>query len=247
MKKCALLLCGGWEGHDPQGLGRLFGDILLDNDFEVYTEKDFGCFADPAYLSQFNLFVPCWSYLRGCTLEDAEAIHIADAVNAGMGIASCHGSMLDSFRENIIWQFLTGAQWVSHPSHPFYHSSPVGDPPEGIFNVDYAVKIEDKQSPITRGLKDFRICTEQYYLHTDPSIHVLASTEFLAHDGETAPYLASGSPIRMPIAYTRRWGKGRIFANAIGHNSDVFRHCSQALEIMRRGLLWAADALPDDI
>ena len=47
--------------------------------------------------------------------------------------------MCDAFRQSIDWQFLTGGQWVSHPS--------------GIH--DYKVNIIKKDDPIMEGIEDF--------------------------------------------------------------------------------------------
>jgi hypothetical protein len=70
--------------------------------------------------------------------------------------------MGDSFRQNVDYQFMVGGQWVSHPGG----------------YIDYEVNITDHDDPITAGLDDFTMMTEQYYMHVDPSNHVLATTTF---------------------------------------------------------------------
>ena len=57
---------------------------------------------------------------------------------------------------------MVGGQWVSHP---------------GGYN-DYEVNIASHEDPITAGLNDFSMHTEQYYMHVDPSNEVLATTTF---------------------------------------------------------------------
>ena len=83
------------------------------------------------------------------------------AVSSGVGIAGCHGGMCDSFRTNTEWQFCTGSQWVAHP---------------GNDGVRYTVKIGPNKSPITEGIKDFEVASEQYYLHVDPANRLVADS-----------------------------------------------------------------------
>jgi type 1 glutamine amidotransferase len=77
--------------------------------------------------------------------------------------------------------------------------------------------------------------TEQYYMHTDPGNRVLATTTFSGeHDG--AAWI-SGTV--MPVIWTRQWGNGRVFYSSLGHDLADFE-VPEALETVRRGLLWAA-------
>ncbi len=41
------------------------------------------------------------------------------------------------------------------------------------------------------------------------------------------------------MVYTKRWGKARVFYNSLGHVAKVF-DIPEALELMRRGFIWAA-------
>ena len=236
MKK-VLILSGGWEGHDPAGLTRRFEKIAAEAGAAVQTEHSPDCFADAGFLRQFDLLIPVWSYC-GYVLPDEYAVNITDAVADGMGIAGCHGSMCDAFRESVLWQFLTGAQWVAHPGKPFVHCTPVNGSTEEMFFRKYSVHIRDRVSSITQGISDFDIESEQYYLHVDPSVHVLVETVFSAETDRGAPYIGD-QDIVMPIAYTRKWGKGRIFYCSIGHNSGVFETCRDADRLMKNGILWA--------
>ena len=127
--------------------------------------------------------------------------------------------MCDAFRNSPQWQFLTGGNWVAHP---------------GGENIKYTVNICPSSSRITDGIEDFIVTAEQYYLHVDPAVEVLATTRFPVAEG---PYTANG-PVDMPVVWTKRWGTGRIFYNSLGHQADVIA-APVPLELMRRGLLWA--------
>ncbi len=140
-------------------------------------------------------------------------------VASGTGIAGCHGGMCDAFRENVDWQFLTGAQWVAHP---------------GNDGVEYGVRMVSND-PLVAGVGDFTVRTEQYYLHVDPVVKVHAVCDFPVVDG---PHAVNG-PVAMPVVFTKGYGAGRVYYNALGHQKDVIDH-GPAAELMRRGLLWAA-------
>lgn len=236
--KRAIILCGGWPGHDPEAISSRFEDILKREGCAVETVRSTAFFADAARLRRYDLLVPVWSYSGQNDLPDVWMVNLADAVSDGMGIAGCHGGMCDAFRESVLWQFLTGAQWVAHPSVPFYHCTPCVSSPEGAFFRDYRVRFVDRESPLTRGLSDFDMHSELYWLHIDPSVHVLAETTLSRQGDEYAPHLSDGD-VTMPVAYTRHWGRGRVFYSALGHSDAEFDRFPTALELMRRGLLWA--------
>jgi type 1 glutamine amidotransferase len=68
----------------------------------------------------------------------------------------------------------------------------------------------------------------------DPAVEVLAVADY--EDDPDHPELAG---VAMPVAWTRRWGAGRVFVTAIGHNlADL--EVPEADTILRRGMAWAA-------
>jgi type 1 glutamine amidotransferase len=143
------------------------------------------------------------------------------AVAAGTGMAGCHGGMCDAFRNSTSWQFMTGSQWVAHP---------------GNSNATYRVNMKKSaSSPIIEGIDDFEVTSEQYYIHVDPAVNVLATTRFPTVEGNHSP----NGEVDVPVVYTKRWGKGRVFYNSLGHTSEIFK-IPEAKELMRRGFLYAA-------
>jgi hypothetical protein len=130
--------------------------------------------------------------------------------------------MCDAFRNSCEYQFMTGGQWVAHP---------------GNDGVRYTVHITNRDHPITRGIDDFEVRSEQYYLHVDPAIKVLATTRFPASD-VTGPHDPNG-PVEMPTLWTKMYGDGRVFYDALGHQADVVAS-EPNLTLMRRGFKWAA-------
>lgn len=216
MKK-ALIFQGGWDGHEPKLVSRRFAGLLEKNGYEVKITDTLDTLLDIDYLMSLDLIVPCWTMgeIPGECREN-----VCKAVANGVGLAGCHGGMCDSFRLDTEWQFMTGGQWVSHPG---------GD------GTPYKVEINKGSSPIVEGLNDFDVCSEQYYLHVDPAVEVLATTRFpVVHD-----FHASNKKVDMPVAWTKFWGAGRVFYCSLGHHDDVFDNSPNAQILMERGLLWA--------
>lgn len=218
MKK-ALVFQGGWDGHEPELTSKRFASLLENEGFTVEVSDKLDCLADLDKLLGLDLIVACWTM---GAIDREYTVNIAKAVAAGVGLAGCHGGMCDSFREDTEWQFITGGQWVSHPG---------GD------GIDYTVNIAKSSSPIVEGLEDFPVCSEHYYLHIDPAIEVLATTRFPL----VTYYHISNKVVDMPVAWTKFWGNGRVFYTSLGHHDDVFEKSPTAQELMRRGMLWAAE------
>ncbi|MFN3729633.1 MAG: ThuA domain-containing protein [Fimbriimonadaceae bacterium] len=218
--RSALIVWGGWDGHEPDKVADLFREILEGESFDVTVESTLDAFLDVDRLNALSLIVPVWT-MGTITHEQRDPVCRAVAEH-GVGIAGCHGGMCDSFRNDTEWQFMTGGQWVAHP---------------GNDGVEYTVEIDrTKDHPITRGLPDMAIKSEQYYMHVDPAVEVLASTAFPT-PGVDGPHVKN--PCRMPVVWTKWYGNGRVFYNALGHHRDVLEP-ETPREIMRRGFLWAA-------
>lgn len=217
MKK-ALIFYGGWEGHDPVRVSARFAGLLEKNGFEVDRVEGTSCLEDGEKLLTYDLIVPCMTMSN--LPRDCEK-NVSRAVCEGVGLAGCHGGMCDAFRNSTEWQFITGGQWVAHP---------------GNDGVRYTVHIRRGSSPIIDGIEDFEVTSEQYYLHIDPAVEILATTRFPIADG---PH-AVNKPVDMPVTWTKYWGRGKVFYCSLGHRDDVFAACPAAELLMERGMLWAA-------
>ncbi len=217
--KRALIVQGGWEGHEPRQVSEVFHRALTELGFSVDVSNTLDGFVQQD-LQVLDLIVPVWT-MGQITSEQVQPV--LKAVAGGVGLAGCHGGMCDSFRENTDWQFMTGGQWVSHP---------------GNDGTEYTVRITDPNHFITQGAPaEFRVVSEQYYMHTDPSNKTLAVTRFPVTDG---PHFANGE-FDMPVIWTRMWGQGRVYYNSLGHHADIVSQ-PEVLPLMTRSLLWAAHA-----
>ena len=214
MKK-ALIVWGGWDGHEPRQCADLFAPVLEEEGFEVTVSDSLDSYTDSGLMKDQHLIVPIWTMGK---IEGPQVNGLLAAIEAGAGVAGWHGGMGDAFRDNTSYQFMVGGQWVAHP--------------DGI--VDYEVNIVDRDDPIVRGLEDFSMHSEQYYLHVDPGNVVLATATFEGR--QSAPWI-NGTV--MPVVWKRRWGKGKVFYSALGHVAADF-DVPEAKEIQRRGMVWAA-------
>ncbi|MEU4393113.1 ThuA domain-containing protein [Kribbella sp. NPDC023855] len=209
--KRALVVRGGWEGHLPAEATELFIPFLRENGFEVTVSESTESYLD---LAGTDLVLQCVSMGE----ISAEAVKgLEAAVRAGTGLAGWHGGIVDSFRGNVDYSFMTGGQFISHP---------------GGF-IDHRIEIV-ADHPIVEGITSFDLHTEQYYVHADPSNNVLATTTF-----KTDPDFPWIEGATMPAVWTRTWGEGKVFVCTPGHSlADL--NTPEVRTIVERGLLWAS-------
>ncbi len=214
MKKKALIVYGGWAGHQPRETSELVAGDLRADGFTVELADTLDAFLDEARLKTFDLIVPNWT--MGQITGDQEGA-LVRAIESGVGLGGFHGGAGDAFRGGTAYQFMVGGQFVAHPDN----------------EKDYLVRIVQPADPIVAGVGDFAVRSEQYFMHVDPSNDVLATTTF---QSASAPWI-NGTV--MPVVWKRLHGKGRVFYQSIGHGTREFA-LPQVRAITRRGLLWAA-------
>jgi len=214
--KKALIVQGGWDGHEPKQCAERFAAWMTARGFSVTVKDSLDAYLDPAVMKNLDVILPLWT-MGQISGEQRKAL--SDAVRSGTGLAGWHGGMCDSFRNDTDYQFMTGGQWVAHPG--------------GV--ITYTVEGIKQGNPITKGLKPFTMVSEQYYMHTDPGNRVLAWTTFSGEHGD-APWIKG---TRMPVVWQRMWGQGRVFYTSLGHVNKDF-DVPEAFEIVKRGIQWAA-------
>jgi uncharacterized protein len=209
----ALIVWGGWDGHEPEQCANIIQEMLQEDGFSVDLAHTTAAFADPA-IHELSLIVPIYTMSK---IEKEEAKNLAAAVESGVGLAGYHGGMGDAFRECVEYQFMVGGQWVAHPGNI----------------IDYRVDVTKPDDPVMQGIAGFPYRSEQYYMHVDPSNEVLATTTF---GGEHAWWIEG---VTIPVVWKRRHGKGRVFYSSLGHQAKEFE-VPQMRTILRRGMNWAA-------
>ncbi len=213
--KSALMVWGGWDGHEPKQCVDIFAPFLTAQGYDVRISDTLDVYLEADYMAALSLIVPVWT-MGEITGEQGKAL--LDTIRGGVGVAGWHGGMGDSFRNNTEYQFMVGGQWVAHPG--------------GV--IDYRVNITNHDDPITAGLTNFDMKSEQYYMHTDPSNEVLATTTFSSQ--ENYEWIAGAV---VPVVWKRSWGAGRVFYTSLGHVAADFT-VPEAKTIVERGMLWAS-------
>lgn len=212
MRKSALIFWGGWEGHTPKETAEVLAGALEENGFRVRLEHSLSPLENVRALKRLDLIVPMWTMGE---LSDAQWRSLDESVKSGVGFAGVHGGMGDAFRGRVEYQWMCGGQFVGHPH--------VGE---------YQVTLTDVPSPITRGMKRrFKYNSEQYYMIVDPGVTVLARTV----------YRYEGRKVRIPVVWTKTWGRGRVFYSSLGHVARELIERPEVLAMTVRGLLWAAE------
>jgi uncharacterized protein len=215
--KKLLFVWGGWEGHEPKKCLDLFLPWMEETGFDVRVSDSLDVYLDKDYMKSVDIIVQIYTMSE---ISEEQEEGLLKAIMGGVGIAGWHGGLCDAFRQNTDYQFMTGGQWVAHPG--------------GV--IDYTVNITDQDDPVTRGISDFKMNSEQYYMHVDPNNKVLATTTF---SGEHADWIEGCT---MPIVWKKVYGKGRVFYSSLGHQLRDFINSPDALEIMKRGILWASES-----
>lgn len=213
--RSALIVWGGWQGHDPEECAAIYRRWLHEDGFSVRVETDLNVLTDPSILD-LSLIIPIYTMAK---IEKEQVANLVKAVAGGVGLAGHHGGMSDAFRDSVDYQFMVGGQWVAHPGNI----------------IDYRVDITRPDDPIMQGIKSFPYTSEQYYMHVDPRIEVLATTTF---SGQHAPWIEGTV---MPVVWKTNYDKGRVFHSTLGHRVTEF-DVPEMATILRRGINWAARA-----
>lgn len=212
--KKILMVWGGWEGHEPKQVTYKLKPLLEKEGAIVTVSDSLGVYTNKELMSSVDLILQAWTMGK---ISKEQEKGLLDAVKNGTGIAGAHGGLGDSFRENTGYQYMVGGQWVAHPGNIHNHT----------------INITDKNDPITRGINDFQLKSEQYYMHIDPNVKVLATTSFT---GEYDDWIDGAV---MPVAWKKTFGKGRVFYLSPGHVADDF-NSPELMELFLRGIRWAS-------
>jgi type 1 glutamine amidotransferase len=162
--KSALIVYGGWDGHQPKEVAEIFGECL------------------PKKASTFAFWI---RWTRG-TIESGKAQPDRAGVNSRAVEAGAaergvrrggpawdrryHDGMCDAFRNSCEYQFMTGGQWVASRND----------------GVRYTIKMGPTSTRLPKASGIAEVASEQYYMHVDPAVKVLATTHFpvsMAHVG----------------------------------------------------------------
>ncbi|MGC0141706.1 ThuA domain-containing protein [Pseudactinotalea sp. Z1732] len=225
----ALVVRGGWDGHQPIEATEEFIPFLREHGFEVQVHESPEPYADADLMAGIDLIMQCNTMN---TITDGQFTGLRAAIEAGTGFGGWHGGIADSYRNNSDYLHLVGGQFATHP----------GKAPEerrGHMDDNYVphtieITGAGRNHPITAGISDFDLVTEQYWVLADDYNDVLATTT-----QKVRPWDPWHREVTSPAVWTRLWGAGRIFVCTPGHRVDILRDDNVGT-IVRRGLLWAS-------
>ena len=211
--KNILVVYGGWEGHKPKLFAEKIASWLKERKANVRVSDTTSIYANTKLMKKLDLII---QHITKSEISENQINNLTEAIKSGVGLAGCHGGLGDSFRDDVDFQYMVGGQFVKHPGG----------------NINYTVNISGEKDPITKDINDFSLTSEQYYMHVDPSIEVLATTKF---SGKHDPWIKG---VVIPVVWKKYYGKGRVFYNSIGHSIENFE-IPEVWEMTTRGIIWA--------
>lgn len=214
--KKVLIVYGGWQGHSPKAFVDKITPWLIEEGAIITTSDSLGVYANEELLMSQDLIIKTWTMDQ---ISGPQINGLLKAVKNGVGYAGCHGGTGDSFRSTVEHQYMVGGQWVAHPGG----------------QIDYSIQIINSDDKVTKGLSDFQIHSEQYYMLVDPNVKVLATTTF---SGEYNSWI-DGAVI--PVVWKKYFNKGRLFYYSVGHNMEDF-DIPESKTILQRGFRWASES-----
>jgi len=226
----ALVVRGGWAGHEPVKATDLFIPFLRAHGFAVEVAASPAPYADPELMAATDLVVQCMTM---ATISDAEVAGLSAAVAAGTGLAGWHGGIADAYRASADYLQLVGGQFAAHAAR-CGPGERTGDQSDNYVPHRITMTPAAADHPVTAGLADFELDTEQYWVLTDDYNEVLATTTTAIR-----PWAPWHRPVTCPAVWTRRWGDGRVFVATPGHTVAILEETS-VRTIVERGLLWAS-------
>lgn len=228
--RSALIVRGGWDGHMPVETTDFFLPFLQEHDFSIRVEESPEIYADAETMAGVDLIV---QVVTMSTIRPEALAGLIAAVRAGTGLVGWHGGIADSYRDSADYLQLVGGQFAHHASAlPPDHAT--GEQSDNY--QEYTIELTElgRTHPVTAGIEDFSLTTEQYWVLSDEYNQVLATTTQAKRDFD-----AWNRPVTFPAVWTRQWGEGRIVVSTAGHRLEIVQHPA-VRAIIEQGLLWAA-------
>ncbi|MGF2118633.1 ThuA domain-containing protein [Enterococcus casseliflavus] len=214
--KQALIIYGGWEGHVPKETSQFYQTLLESEGYQVTLASDFEPLYHKEELKRLDLLIMNWT--RG-ELPDEPLQNVTQAVAEGLGLAGVHGGFASAFQASKGWLFLTGGCFLAHP---------------GGLETTYSIDLTTDHYITANTQSIPQLTTEQYYCLVDPAVTVLATSIFAAKDHPNA----ANQEVILPMMWIKKWGKGRVFFQSIGHSLKELEEPT-IQTWTKRGFLWA--------
>lgn len=182
--------------------------------FDVKVSEDPGIFESSSALADYDVLVLNYGFWREPEPNERGKENLLEYVREGGGLVSLHFAC-SSFQDWDEYANLLGRVWKKGVG---------GHGPRGKFEVE----IKAPDHPITRGLESFEVDDELYAkLSGDAEIEVLASA-YSDWSGKVEP-----------IVFVKKYGKGRVAHDVLGHDKRARAHPTSR-KIVQRSVEWAA-------
>jgi len=217
-EKIRVLLTSGGHGFDQKAFYAMFDAM----DSIEYTKAQMPKDADllkPGLEKKFDVIA---MYDMSPDLTPAQQDAFVALLEKGIGVVSMHHN-LGGHRNWAEFTKIIGGKFIFGPitlDGKEYAKS------TWSHGEDMSITIADKEHPITKGMKDFKIHDETYggyYVAAD--VHVLATTD---HPKNTPS-----------VAWTKDYGKSRVFYLMLGHDGKAFANANYS-SLIERGIRWTA-------
>ena len=222
-KKIQALIITGDEvpSHNWKEQSEAAKDVLTaTGKFEVKVVEGFSILDKKDDLAKFDVILFMMFNNKKAPISDQAKANLVSFVKEGKGFTVYHMSTA-CFGDWKEWNDMCGRYWARGNKNKEENSG------HGK-RSEFESKIVDKDSPITKGLKDFKTDDELYAkLKGDAKIHVLVTAD------------SDFSKKTEPMVFTMDYGKGRVFNCAYGHDGKAIKIAPVATMIAR-GCEWAA-------
>ncbi len=201
--------------HDWRENSEATREVLVDSGkFFVRVCEDPLILESKKALQRYDLIVFTMFNHKLPTITDQAKENLLNFVKKGNGFVTTHLASA-SFKEWEEFGNLVGRKWVMGTS---------GHGPRSVFEAN----IVNKDHPITEGMEDFKIFDELYAkLQGSGDINVLVTAD------------SDWSGGTEPLAFTKEYGKGKVFHDAFGHDRKAIMNPSHQ-KLLIRGCEWAA-------
>ena len=206
MEPLKLLVFVGTEGiyHDHEGQGSFIAEMVSNaGDIEADFSRDYGILASGLDIYRSVLF-----YTDVGELTEAQENGLLEYISQGGGFFGLHTAAA-SFHASKGYHGMLNSFLLGHSKY-----------------MDFTVTIIDSGHEITRGLSDFVVTDELYYVKHDPSTshHLMQAYDPTCDETHD-------------MAFHHTYGNGRVFYFALGHDMAVLEN-PNFQEIIRRGVRW---------
>jgi uncharacterized protein len=220
--KIRILILSGANNHDWKSttpvLMKMYDDsglfsVKVTEDVSSLRASDFANYG--AIVSNYTTYPETKGHRWPADLEKA----FLDYIAAGHGFVTFHAGST-TWSDWPEFGDLIGLTWQTNISlHGANHS--------------FAVTVADNEHPITKGMKSFQhVPDELYHRQLKHSTAKVLATAYSAKNKD-------GTGEYEPVIVTTKYGKGRVFYNALGHDAKAMSGIGWQT-LMLRGTQWAA-------